>query len=260
MQHRSLPYILVFLAALIVKAAVLASIHAHPLLQPSGDMDGAVYLDLARNGPPAVAYFVSPLYLYFLKLAGASIAVATVAQIILGSIGVVLLFDTARRWFGIRGAYLSAILLLLTGVVTFDEVTILQSALDPFLVALMLWTLTLALQAEDGALPRFGAAGAATALFVLNRPNALIWMAAACLLLLVLVQRRTRQALAFAAGCALLLVPVVLRNYVIARELVLVSSHGGLNFYIGNNAEADGTYHAVPGTLPSCSSASVSAP
>jgi hypothetical protein len=104
-MRRSLPYILVFLAALVVKAAVLASIHAHPLLQPSGDMDGAVYLDLARSGPPAVAYFVSPLYVYFLKLAGASIAVASIAQIVLGSIGVVLLFDTARRWFGMRGAF-----------------------------------------------------------------------------------------------------------------------------------------------------------
>jgi tetratricopeptide (TPR) repeat protein len=256
-MRRSLPYILVFLAALVVKAAVLASIHAHPLLQPSGDMDGAVYLDLARSGPPAVAYFVSPLYVYFLKLAGASIAVASIAQIVLGSIGVVLLFDTARRWFGMRGAWLSAVLLLLTGVVTFDEVTILQSALDPFLVALMLWTLTIALQSEGAALRRFAAAGAAAALFVLNRPNALIWMAAACLLLLL--QRRARQALAFAAGCAILLAPVVLRNYVVARELVLVSSHGGLNFYIGNNAEADGTYRAVRGIRPTISGQSVDA-
>ncbi len=260
-ERRYLPHIAVFLVALSIKAAVLASLHAHPLLQPSGDMDGAVYLALARNGPPAVAYFVSPLYLYFLKLTGASVALASVAQIILGSLGVVLLFDTARRWFGLRGAFLPATLVTFTGVVTFDEVTILQSALDPFLVALMLWTLTVALKSDDQdknlAVPRFAAAGAAAALFALNRPNALIWLAASALLLLV--QRRLRQAAAFAAGCALLLAPVVLRNYAVAHELVLVSSHGGLNFYIGNNAEADGTYHAVPGIRPTIAGQSVDA-
>ena len=30
-----------------------------------------------------------------------------------------------------------------------------------------------------------------------------------------------------------------------------MSSHGGLNFYIGNNPDADGTYHAPPGVTPS---------
>jgi tetratricopeptide (TPR) repeat protein len=260
-ERRHLPHILVFLVALSIKALVLASLHAHPLLQPSGDMDGAVYLELARNGPPAVAYFVSPLYLYFLKLTGASIELASVAQILLGSVGVVLLFDTARRWFGLRGAYLSALLVMLTGVVTFDEVTILQSALDPFLVALMLWTLTVALKSDDqenpAALLGFAAAGAAAALFALNRPNALIWLAA--LGLLLLLQRRLRPAAAFATGCALLLAPVVLRNFVVAHELVLVSSHGGLNFYIGNNAEADGTYQAVRGIRPTIAGQSIDA-
>jgi tetratricopeptide (TPR) repeat protein len=261
-ERRALPFILVFVAALGVKGAVLASLHAHPLLQPSGDMDGAVYLDLARNGTPAVAYFVSPLYLYFLKLAGGSIAVASIAQIVLGSIGVVLLFDTARRWFGARGAWLSALLLLLAGVVTFDEVMILQSALDPFLVALMLWTLTLALADDDSGerrrtVMRYAAAGGAAALFALNRPNAMIWIGAVSLLLIW--RRRVRQTLAFAAGCALVLAPVAVRNLVVAHELVLVSSHGGLNFYIGNNAEADGTYHAVRGIRPTIAGQSVDA-
>jgi tetratricopeptide (TPR) repeat protein len=241
-------HLLVFLAALAVKVSVLWSLGAHPLLQPAGDMDSAVYLGLARSGPPAVAYFVSPLYLYFLKVAGASIDMARILQVLLGSLGVVLLFDTARRWFGHRGAIVTATLAILTGVITFNEVTILQSALDPFLVALTLWLLTLALQSANEDARLFAATGAAAALFALNRPNVLLWIAA--LAVLLLVQRRVRGAIAFAVGVALLLAPVAIRNYAVARELVLVSSHGGLNFYIGNNAEADGTYHAVPGIRP----------
>src|SRR5205085_10865807 len=132
------------------------------------------------------------------------------------------------------------------GVITFNEVTILQSALDPFLVALMLWTLTRALQSES--VRWFVAAGAAVALFALNRPNVLLWIAAFGVLLVT--RRRWRATLAFGAGCALALLPVAARNVIVAHELVLVSSHGGLNFYIGNNETADGTYHAVRGVRP----------
>jgi tetratricopeptide (TPR) repeat protein len=42
-----------------------------------------------------------------------------------------------------------------------------------------------------------------------------------------------------------------LRNYAASGEWVLISSHGGLNFYIGNGPEADGTYARVPGITPS---------
>jgi Flp pilus assembly protein TadD len=234
--------VLVFLSALGVKAAVWLGLRDHPLLQPAGDLDGAVYLDLARHGAPPVAYFLSPLYFYFLKLTHGSLLL----QIVLGSAAVVLLFDTASRWFGERAAWITALLAIGTGVVTFNEVTILQSALDPFLVALMAWCLTRALQRDDGR--GFIAAGAAAALFALNRPNVLLWIAA--LGTLLLMQRRWRATLAFAAGCALVLTPVAARNVIVAHELVLVSSHGGLNFYIGNNETADGRYHAVPGIRP----------
>lgn len=240
--------VVVFLAALAVKGAVLYALRDHPLLQPTGVMDSAVYLSYARTGPPPVAYFISPLYLYFLRLTGASISVALALQIFLGSLGAVLAYDTARRWFGSRGALVTAVLVVLTGVISFNEVTILQSALDPFLVALTLWLLTIALQEPEHETGAFAAAGAAAALFALNRPNVLIWIAG--LSALFLLQRRFRAVAAFVAGCAVVLSPVLVRNYVVAHELVLVSSHGGLNFYIGNNETADGTYHAVKGIRP----------
>jgi tetratricopeptide (TPR) repeat protein len=59
-----------------------------------------------------------------------------------------------------------------------------------------------------------------------------------------------KPAAAFAAGCVLALAPVTARNWAVSGEPVLVSSHGGLNFYIGNRAEADGTYRRIPGITP----------
>jgi hypothetical protein len=55
------------------------------------------------------------------------------------------------------------------------------------------------------------------------------------------------------------LVPVAARNYAVAGEAVTISSHGGLNFYIGNNAGADGTYRGIPGITPSIQGQAVDA-
>jgi hypothetical protein len=112
-------------------------------------------------------------------------------------------------------------------------------------------------------------AGVAFGLLALNRPNALLAVAAVAIVLAVspLVARRRSfrpsppfegislrtllPAAAFVFGAALAIAPVTLRNLVVSHEFVLISSHGGLNFFIGNNAEADGTYRAVPGITPS---------
>jgi tetratricopeptide (TPR) repeat protein len=51
----------------------------------------------------------------------------------------------------------------------------------------------------------------------------------------------------YTAALMLALAPIAVRNIAIAGTWSPVSSHGGLNFYIGNHAEADGTYRSVPG-------------
>jgi len=68
---------------------------------------------------------------------------------------------------------------------------------------------------------------------------------------LLAATRRRRAAAAFAIGVALALAPVTIRNILVSGYWSPVtSSHGGLNFYIGNNADATGTYRAVPGITP----------
>jgi tetratricopeptide (TPR) repeat protein len=44
--------------------------------------------------------------------------------------------------------------------------------------------------------------------------------------------------------------PAAIRNAVVADQWSFVSSHGGLNFYIGNSADATGFYVNVPGITP----------
>jgi tetratricopeptide (TPR) repeat protein len=59
---------------------------------------------------------------------------------------------------------------------------------------------------------------------------------------------RAGRAAAFLAGVALALAPVALRNGLVGGDFLPTTSQGGVNFFIGNNPRADGTYRPiVPG-------------
>ena len=246
--------------ALGVRLVVLYQLQGHPLLRPSAVLDDAEYLRLAQRaaagdwalGPGA--YHVSPLYIYFLavvfRVSGAVALHAQVVQALLGAAAVALVAVCARRLVSPGAAVVSAFLAALAGVLVFHEVLLLQSALDPFLAALALERLAAAL--ERPSTVRHLAAGAAFGLLGLNRPNALL--ALALVVVAALVTARSRRAAAFAltlaAGGVLALAPVAVRNRVVTGEWLLVASHGGLNFAIGNSATADGAYQAPAGVAP----------
>jgi 4-amino-4-deoxy-L-arabinose transferase-like glycosyltransferase len=234
---------------------VLYALYDYPLLRPRGEMDTAVYVSLARY-PTQQPFFFSPLYLYFLRALDVNLFAVKLAQIFLGAIAVLIIFDTARLWFGDRAATIGAILAIFTGIISFYEVTILQAALDPFLIALTLGLLTHALLQKDPVL--FFATGLTAGLFILNRPNAILWIPVLALGILWL--RGWRSAALLLLAFALPIVAVTIRNYVVSQQFVMIASHGGLNFYIGNNAEADGTYHHVPGIRPTIQGQAEDAP
>jgi tetratricopeptide (TPR) repeat protein len=269
-------------AAFVVKGLVLMQLYDHPLLQPHGELDTAYYVTLgqriAAEGvlAPIGAFFVSPLYVYFLAAvfaAGGSLLTAQTVQIILGAGAVGLSFATAHHWFGGRAAWVAASLAILTGLFTFNEILILQSALDPFLVSCALYALTRAM--AGGGTAVFATAGASLGLLALNRPNALIFAVAAAAVVVAracapavssaissLTKAGTsaaprarrlepHRAMILAASLIAVLAANAARNYAVSGDAVLIASHGGLNLYIGNHERADGTYTPVPGITPS---------
>lgn len=185
---------LVFLAVVFAaKLVVVLQLRDHPLLQPGTGLDTTVYTELASRveaGDWALRpglYFVSPLYIYFLALAlslAKSFTAARVLQILLGTLAVGLVYVTAREWYGTRAGWIAALTAALTGLFTFHEVLLLQTALDPFLTAAGLAALALAFRRSGAPSERpanrlvpagwFVAAGAAFGVQTLNRPNILI--------------------------------------------------------------------------------------
>ena len=83
----------------------------------------------------------------------------------------------------------------------------------------------------------------------LNRPNVMI-AALGVALVMVIVTRRVRPAALLVTGLIAGMAPATIRNGVVAGQWSLVSSHGGLNFYIGNSEHATGFYTFVPGITP----------
>jgi Tfp pilus assembly protein PilF/4-amino-4-deoxy-L-arabinose transferase-like glycosyltransferase len=260
-------WILLIVAAAAIKLIVLAQLHAHPLLQPRGDLDTTYYVELAERvaagdinlgGAP---FFVSPLYVYVLgaifAVFGKSLLAAQCVQVFGGVAAVGLIAWTARRWFGAVAGWTAGTLAIGTGVFTFNEIAILQSSIDPLLTSLWLAALTATLTssapAERSDVKWWMLTGALIGLHALNRPNVLV--CGAVLVCIVPIIWRTRTGLMRAAACVagvtLVIGAIVIRNAASFGEPLLITAHGGLNFFIGNNAAADGTYSGVEGITPS---------
>ncbi|MFZ5979691.1 MAG: hypothetical protein ACOYVF_03585 [Candidatus Zixiibacteriota bacterium] len=56
-------------------------------------------------------------------------------------------------------------------------------------------------------------------------------------------------------SCLVIILPVTIRNYIVADDTVFIAWQGGYNFYIGNNRDADGYSASVPGIFPTWNSA-----
>ncbi len=249
------PIGIVVAVAAFLKLIVVWQLADHPLVQPDIGLDTTAYADLARQvvaGDLALGpglYYVSPLYIYVLAAGLAltdSFTTVRVLQVLVGALAVGGIWTMAREWSSSRAAWFAAGLAAVTGLMTFYEVLILQASIDVALTTAALLALTWALKGRGTRW--YGVAGVVLGLAALNRPN--MAMAAAGLVAVLLVTRRVRPAVLLAAGLLVGMAPVAVRNGVVAGEWSPVSSHGGLNFYIGNSATATGFYAEVPGISP----------
>ena len=260
--------------AFVLKLVVLLQLKDHPLTAPDSGLDTTAYVNLANRvldgnwGLGPGVYYVSPLYIYFLA-AGLgvlkSFTAVRVLQIALGTASVGFIFLTTRAWFGRRAAWIAGGLAALTGLFTFYEVLILQASIDAFLTSAALYFLTRGLLPPKSGSNRNDArklvasalrrkdlllAGIIFGIQTLNRPNIMV-AALGVAVVMLSVTRRVRPAALLTVGLILGMAPAAVRNIVVAHQWSFVSSHGGLNFYIGNRETATGFYLPVPGITPS---------
>ncbi len=192
--------------------------------------------------PPGYPYSLAGIY----RVAGTSPYASIIAQMMLGLASCLLGYLLARRWFGQGVGLLFALLMGTYWSFIYYETKLHAAALLIFLAMALLNAL--ALWAERITIRRAIAAGVLVGLFALVRPTILPF-AAVVLLWGLWVARRQGQvrvfvlpAMAYVAAIALTIAPATIRNYLVARDFVLISSNGGINLYIGNNPAARGHF------------------
>src|SRR5688572_11726451 len=253
MNRRAL-FAVVTVAALL-KLLIVWQLADHPLVQPEIGLDTTAYAELAKRvvagdwGLGPGLYYVSPLYIYVLAAGLAltdSFTAVRVLQVLAGALAVGGIWTITRAWSTPRAAWFGALLAAGTGLITFYEVLILQASIDVALTTAALLSLTWALKGRGSRW--FLITGIVLGLASLNRPNMAI--AAAGMAAVLLVRWRLRPVVLLVLGVLLGMAPVTIRNVVVAGQWSLVSSHGGLNFYLGNSETATGFYSGVPGITP----------
>lgn len=198
-------------------------------------------------------FFQAPLYPYLVaviyKISGGATGAVYLFQIALAVAGVWALARAGRLMGGEIAGLFAAGLAAVYGPFVFYDVQLMKESPAVTVVCFLLWALAAA-RARPSA-RAWTVAGLLLGTLALLRENALLATPFLALLTLAPNAPRgtiARRAGAFVLGAALPLVPVAIRNGVVGGEFLPTTSQGGANFYIGNNASADGTYRPiVPG-------------
>ncbi|MEO6771676.1 MAG: glycosyltransferase family 39 protein [Kofleriaceae bacterium] len=164
---------------------------------------------------------------------------ARLVQILISVASCGLVFLIGRRLFDPRTGLVAAAITAVHGVLVFECYELLPTTWIVFWDLLALWLLLRA--AEHGRPLAAFATGLALGISAVFSPTILPFVIVAAILV-----RRPLAIAALVAGVALPIVPVTCHNHQ-TGELVLVSANGGLNLYLGNNADYDHTMAMRPG-------------
>jgi len=273
----------ILVAALVLRLSYVFQVVGSSLVTPT-DLDPGFYYNWAKRIAAGDwlgrdPFVQSPLYAYllgaFMKFFGTGLTPILVAQSVVGVGTVFLTYVAGRRFFSSTHGLIAAALLAVYGPFVFFEGMVMKTFLSPFL------TLVLALaleRAADGAargaaaMGRFAVAGAVFGILTLDRDNFILLAPALAALAYLLGRGPKRDGLtpegftggadafarrsglkaaaAFTLGTVLLIAPATFRNWVVAKEFVLLTTGGGEVFFIGNNADANGLYLPPPFVRP----------
>lgn len=200
-------------------------------------------------------FLQGPLYPYLLSalywIAGPNLLLPRFLNCVVGSLVCVLVWRVARDVFGRRVAIVASVMSAVYGMAIFYEGSLL---ITNILLPLSLGVAWLAHKALNDPRPlRWLVLGGLVGLAALARPNMLLYAPFALLMLTLLpspwpshsTSRKALLAVCLVTGVAFSIAPSMLRNYVVAGDPVMISASAGMNFFNGNNPDANGT-HNVP--------------
>lgn len=258
-----------FVGALVVRAIYLLEVSRSPFFRILVG-DAAFYDawagDIQHDWLGKEIFYQAPLYPYFLAgiywIGGHDTFVVRLVQIALDAGACVLLAAGGRSFVSRRAAAIAGLLLALYGPALFFDGLVQKPSLDLFFVTTLVFLLGKIQEGAWGLGTAFGA-GVTVGCLSLTRENALVLIPLLAAWLVWIARSENaqlraapsdtknggrlalRRVGALLLGATLILAPVALRNWRVGHELVLTTSQFGANFYVGNNAAADGLYEPL---------------
>jgi len=196
--------------------------------------------------PPGYPYFLAGVYSAF----GTNPYLPRIIQMLFGIGSCLLGFFFAKKWFGQNTALLFTGFMATSWIFIFYEGKLHSPFLLVFLALLLIYCLSLLIDRM-----RIGTAllsGVILGLYALTRPNILTFIPFAFAWIAWIGSRKNEKkkailaALVFVSGAVLTIMPATIRNYVRAKDPVLISANGGINLFFGNNEYSDGVSASHP--------------
>ena len=194
---------------------------------------------IAKDGLRALGViWRPPLYPALLGLSlkfSNSFLPALLIQALMASLSAGLIYLVARRFVSEGIALAAAGLYAINWIAIFFSAPFEGTSLFIFLLLLALWLLMVS---ETRSVWLSVPAGLVAGLSALVRtevlPIVLVWA------LWMALRRKFARAVLFFVAAGIPILPVTIHNYRMSGEFIPVTAIGGYNFYVGNNAQADG--------------------
>ncbi|RJP60318.1 MAG: tetratricopeptide repeat protein [Candidatus Auribacter fodinae] len=256
-KHYVFP-LLIFAAAFSIRFMYLEQIKTNPFFEPRS-LDPFFYHSWAQDiahgnlngdgvfrGMPLYAYLLGTIY----KLTEDSLYCAYCANSLLGALSCMLIFFIGKKLFGSATGIIAGLLAVFYKPFIFYEGMLVGVTLAVFLYLLCLLLLlrfTTQPNSKDAILT-----GAIIGISALCRASILLLPIITIFfyprfLKKVYKGEFIKKSLIIILCAYSIVLATGIRNYIIAKDFVLITAHSGLNFYIGNNSSATGKFHAPDG-------------
>lgn len=209
---------------------------------------------LSGNITGDTTYFRAPFYIFYLagiyKLFGVSLYAVRIFSLLPAIISLVFTYKITKQIFSKQVGYIAAVIHAVYPILYYFEFELL---LDSFFLLLMQIAIFYFLRWYDSKSSlHIIISGIFFGIGAITRPTILILLPVVLLTILLIktsLKQKIISLLLLIFSISLIVLPITYRNYKKTQEFVLIASQGGINFYIGNNASADGISAALPEPL-----------
>ena len=196
--------------------------------------------------PPGYPFFLAMIY----YISNGSYLAPRIVQMMLGLVNCLMAYFLGRKLFNASVGLILAFLISTYWVFIYFEGELLAPVL---LVSLgLLFFLVVSSWPDKFTFSRGFAGGIVFGLYAITLANILLFGPIVLVWSWWIAHRRNDSRkilplwLGFILAAVIIIAPVTIRNYVVSKDFVLISSNAGINLYIGNNEFATGSYTAIP--------------